>query len=119
MSDNTYCKKNNNWEGSSVNTIKELIDQATILCGETTTEGIARYLAEHNVITLPCKIDDVLRLETGEEARVIAFYIDKTGGMLDLFVTEREETVGGYKSFICKDFTFEDVEKSLHFVESR
>lgn len=100
-----------------MNTIKELIDQATILCGETTSEGIARYLAEHNVITLPCKIDDVLRLETGEEARVIAFYIDKAGGMLDLFVTSREETVAGYKSFICKDFTFEDVEKKLHLLK--
>lgn len=97
------------------NKIAELIDEATILAGKTTSEGIAVYLTENNVIKLPCRINDTLYLANGDKARVMAFYIDGCGGMFDLEVATPTETVAGYKSYITKDYKFEDIGRTLFF----
>ena len=40
--------------------IKEILDQATILCNAKTNEDIADYLAENNVIHFPVKVGDTV-----------------------------------------------------------
>ena len=42
------------------NTLKELLDQATILAGKKTNEEIAEYLADNNVVALPVKRGDAV-----------------------------------------------------------
>lgn len=62
-------------------------------------------------IKLPCKIGDKLYFNNQhiKYARVIAIYIDASGGMFDLKIFTNVETVSGYESFINKDYTFEDI----------
>ena len=41
---------------------------------------------------------------------MLAFYIDREGGMLDLLIKTRDETVIGFKTVIDKNnYTFSDV----------
>ena len=46
-------------------------------------------------------------------AKVIAIYIDASGGMFDLDIFTNIETVAGYEHFINKDYTFEDIGRRL------
>lgn len=64
---------------------------------------------------LPCKVGDTVYFNNVHlrYAKVIAIYIDASGGMFDLDVTTNIETVAGYKHFINKDYTFEDIGKRL------
>jgi hypothetical protein len=101
------------------NKIKELIDQATILSGKKESWEIAKYLVQNNVVQLPCKIGDTLYLKTGERAKVIAIYIDKAGGMFDLMIESNEESVGVKRSFVCRDYTFDDIGLLLFYQAPR
>ena len=40
------------------NKLKELIEQAIILAGKKTSESVAEYLAENNVVALPVGVGD-------------------------------------------------------------
>ena len=96
--------------------ISELIDQAFILHGKTTSAGVAYYLISNGIIKLPCEIGATLYVaKEGRvlRAKVLAFYIDGTGGMFDLDIYSNEETVAGNRHFICKDYSFEDVGKTV------
>lgn len=95
------------------NKIRELIDQATILYGKSLSCEIAKYLCNNGVIVLPCKINDTLYLQSGETARVIAFYIDGKGGMFDLEISELSENAIGVTKRVCKDYAFEDIGRSI------
>ena len=95
------------------NEIKELIDQATILCGLKSSEEIADYLVENRVIKLPCKIGDMLYIKDRGKAKVIALYFDATGGMFDLDFIRNDDTTAGPTHFICKDYSFEDLGKTI------
>lgn len=66
-------------------------------------------------VELPCKVGDTVYFNNVHlrYAKVIAIYIDASGGMFDLDVTTNIETVAGYKHFINKDYTFEDIGKRL------
>lgn len=64
---------------------------------------------------LPCKVGDTVYFNNVHlrYAKVIAIYIDASGGMFDLDITTNIETVAGYKHFINKDYTFEDIGKRI------
>ena len=62
-------------------------------------------------VELPCKVGDTVYFNNVhfKYAKVIAIYIDASGGMFDLKISTNVETVSGYESFINKDYTFEDI----------
>lgn len=66
-------------------------------------------------VELPCKVGDTVYFNNVHlrYAKVIAIYIDASGGMFDLDVVTNIETVAGYEHFINKDYTFEDIGKRL------
>lgn len=66
-------------------------------------------------VELPCKVGDTVYFNNVHlrHAKVIAIYIDASGGMFDLDVATNIETVAGYEHFINKDYTFEDIGKRL------
>lgn len=66
-------------------------------------------------VELPCKVGDTLYFNNVNlrNAKVIAIYVDASGGMFDLDIATNVETVAGYKHFINKDYTFEDIGKRL------
>lgn len=65
------------------------------------------------IIELPCKVGDTVYVVFDNyitSARVLAFYIDKMGGMCDLQVKTKDETATGFKTIIDKDnYTFENI----------
>lgn len=69
----------------------------------------------------PCKVGDTVYFDDVHlrYAKVIAIYIDAVGGMFDLKIFTNIETVNGYKSFICKDYTFEDIGKRLFLTKEQ
>lgn len=75
-------------------------------------EKIADYLLENGVVVLPFKVGDMVWIiydsyvTTG---KILAFYIDGVGYMVDLLVYSKEETVNGNKSLISKDYTINDI----------
>ena len=103
---------------SKKNEIKELIDQAIILIGAKTSDEIADYLAKNLVIKMPCKIGDMLYIKNRGKAKVIALYFDASGGMFDLDIIKNDDTVAGQTHFICKDYSFEDLGKTVFFNDS-
>ena len=66
-------------------------------------------------VELPCKVGDTLYFNNVNlrNAKVIAIYVDASGGMFDLDIATNVETVAGYEHFINKDYTFEDIGKRL------
>ena len=66
-------------------------------------------------VELPCRVGDKVYFNNVHlrYARVIAIYIDASGGMFDLDITTNIATATGYKHFINKDYTFEDIGKRL------
>ena len=66
-------------------------------------------------VELPCKVGDTVYFNNVHlrYGKVIAIYIDASGGMFDLDIATNIETVAGYEHFINKDYTFEDIGKRL------
>ncbi len=66
-------------------------------------------------VELPCKVGDIVYFNNVNlrYARVIAIYIDASGGMFDLDITTNIATATGYEHFINKDYTFEDIGRRL------
>ena len=66
-------------------------------------------------VELPCKVGDKVYFNNVHlrYARVIAIYIDASGGMFDLDITTNIATATGYEHFINKDYTFEDIGRRL------
>ena len=66
-------------------------------------------------VELPCKVGDTVYFNNVHlrYARVIAIYIDASGGMFDLDITTNIATATGYEHFINKDYTFEDIGRRL------
>lgn len=64
---------------------------------------------------LPCRVGDKVYFNNVHlrYARVIAIYIDASGGMFDLDITTNIATATGYEHFINKDYTFEDIGRRL------
>ena len=61
---------------------------------------------------LPCRVGDtVYVIYDGYVtcAYVLAFYIDKDGGMFDLCIKTKEEYAVGFKKVIDKSYTFSDI----------
>lgn len=90
------------------------------------SDGEKRIIAETNnvedtcenfqdrslLVKPPCKVGDtVYVIYDGYVtcAYVLAFYIDKDGGMLDLLITTKEEYAVGFKKVIDKNYTFSDI----------
>ena len=73
------------------------------------------FKARARFVELPCKVGDTVYFNNVHlrHAKVIAIYIDASGGMFDLDVATNIETVAGYEHFINKDYTFEDIGKRL------
>lgn len=74
------------------------------------------YLLQSGVILPPAEVDQTVFIHyNGDvaQARVIALYFDRHGGMFDLDVETKTETTVGYKHVICKDFRFDDVGKTM------
>ena len=76
-------------------------------------EVYADYLLANGVIVPPCKVGDtvyVIYAGYVAAAKVLALYIDQEGGMFDLQIKTKDETVSGFKTVIDKDnYTFGDV----------
>ena len=71
-------------------------------------------------VKLPCRVGDtVYVIYNGYVtcAYVLAFYIDKDGGMLDLLITTKEEYAAGGKKVIDKNYTFSDIFLTLEEAE--
>lgn len=66
-------------------------------------------------VELPCRVGDKVYFNNVHlrYARVIAIYIDASGGMFDLDITTNIATATGYEHFINKDYTFEDIGRRL------
>lgn len=74
------------------------------------------FLLQNGVILPPAEVDQTVFVHfNGDvaQARVIALYMDRQGGMFDLDVETKTETTVGYKHVICKDFRFDDVGKTM------
>lgn len=64
------------------------------------------------LIELPCKAGDTVYVIYDKyitSAKVLAVYIDQAGGMFDLQIKTKEETVNGYKTIIDHNYSFENV----------
>ena len=72
-------------------------------------------------VELPCKVGDTVYFNNVHlrYAKVIAIYIDASGGMFDLDIATNIETVAGYEHFINKDYTFEDVGRRLFLTSEK
>lgn len=68
-------------------------------------------------VELPCKVGDKVYLDNLhiKYADVIGIYIDAFGGVFDLRIYTNIQLANGfgYKYFISKDYTFEDIGKRL------
>ena len=95
----------------------ELIQASVNGCARNWAEVISDHLLANGVIVPPCKVGDklwVIRNGCVTNAKVLAFYIDGFGGMFDLQITEKEETVIGFKNVIDKDnYQFSDFGKTV------
>jgi len=69
----------------------------------------------------PCKVGDKLYFNNVhlQYAKVLAIYIDASGGMFDLDITTKTETVAGYEHFINKDYSFEDIGKRIFLTKEQ
>ena len=73
------------------------------------------YKDRSRFVELPCRVGDKVYFNNVHlrYARVIAIYIDASGGMFDLDITTNIATATGYEHFINKDYTFEDIGRRL------
>lgn len=73
------------------------------------------FKSRSRFVELPCKVGDTVYFNNAHfrYAKVMAIYIDASGGMFDLKIFTNIETVAGYEHFINKDYTFEDIGKRL------
>ena len=78
-------------------------------------EDCPYFKARARFVELPCRVGDKVYFNNVHlrYARVIAIYIDASGGMFDLDITTNIATATGYEHFINKDYTFEDIGKRL------
>ena len=93
------------------------------VCGYRQTMDIGNEHANHckdfqdrsRFVELPCKAGDTLYANDTDiqSARVMALYIDQSGGMFDLDITKYVKTGIGYKHEVSTDYTFEDIGKRL------
>ena len=77
---------------------------------------VCDYFADRSqFVELPCRVGDKVYFNNVHlrYARVIAIYIDASGGMFDLDITTNIATATGYEHFINKDYTFEDIGRRL------
>lgn len=75
-------------------------------------EPCADFMDIDKWVKLPCKVGDtVYVIYDGYVtcAYVLAFYIDKDGGMFDLCIKTKEEYAVGFKKVIDKNYTFSDI----------
>ena len=74
-----------------------------------------QFVDRSRFVELPCRVGDKVYFNNVHlrYARVIAIYIDASGGMFDLDITTNIATATGYEHFINKDYTFEDIGRRL------
>ncbi len=75
-------------------------------------EKIADHLLDNGVIVPPVKVGDIVWIIYDNyvtPGKILAFYIDGVGCMVDLLVYTKEDTVIGNKSIISKDYTINDI----------
>ena len=91
------------WSGNSVHYVENVEE----ICKD--------FKARSRFVELPCKVGDTVYFNNVHlrYGKVIAIYIDASGGMFDLDIATNIETVAGYEHFINKDYTFEDIGKRL------
>ena len=91
------------WHGNSVHYVENIEE----ICKD--------FKDRSRFVELPCKVGDTVYFNNVHlrYARVIAIYIDASGGMFDLDITTNIATATGYEHFINKDYTFEDIGKRL------
>ena len=83
---------------------------------------VCDYFADRSrFVELPCRVGDKVYFNNVHlrYARVIAIYIDASGGMFDLDITTNIATATGYEHFINKDYTFEDIGKRLFLTREK
>ena len=75
------------------------------------------YKDRSRFVDLPCKVGDKVYLDNlhNKYADVIGIYIDAFGGVFDLRIYTNIQLANGfgYKYFISKDYTFEDIGKRI------
>ena len=78
-------------------------------------DGCQHFKDRSRFVELPCRVGDKVYFNNVHlrYARVIAIYIDASGGMFDLDITTNIATATGYEHFINKDYTFEDIGRRL------
>ena len=91
------------WHGNSVHYVENMEE----ICKD--------FKDRSRFVELPCKVGDKVYFNNVHlrYARVIAIYIDASGGMFDLDITTNIATATGYEHFINKDYTFEDIGRRL------
>lgn len=76
-----------------------------------------QFLARDRMAALPCKVGDKVYLDNLhiKYADVIGIYIDAFGGVFDLRIYTNFKLANGfgYKYFISKEYTFEDIGKRI------
>ena len=79
------------------------------------SKGCSYFKDRSRFVELPCRVGDKVYFNNVHlrYARVIAIYIDASGGMFDLDITTNIATATGYEHFINKDYTFEDIGRRL------
>lgn len=97
---------------------KSLVDSKI---DETEPENCLYFKDRSRFVELPCKVGDKLYFNNVhlQYAKVLAIYIDAVGGMFDLDITTKEETVAGYEHFINKDYSFEDIGKRIFLTKEQ
>ena len=97
---------------------KSLVDSKI---DETEPENCLYFKGRSRFVELPCKVGDKLYFNNVhlQYAKVLAIYIDAVGGMFDLDITTKEETVAGYEHFINKDYSFEDIGKRIFLTKEQ
>ena len=80
-------------------------------------ENCCHFQDRSRFVELPCKVGDKVYLDNLhiKYADVIGIYIDAFGGVFDLRIYTNIQLANGfgYKYFISKDYTFEDIGKRL------
>lgn len=65
---------------------------------------------------LPCEVGNMMYVIYDgyvTSAKVLAFYIDRVGVMFDLKIRTKIETATGWKQVISKDYTIDDIGKTV------
>lgn len=94
---------------------KPTLQTLQIFLDKFKAEHCTRFKPSFRFVELPCRVGDKVYFNNVHlrYARVIAIYIDASGGMFDLDITTNIATATGYEHFINKDYTFEDIGRRL------